>query len=245
MKIVGHRGAAGRAPENTLASFRRAWELGADMAELDVRLTADGHVVALHDATLDRTTTGSGPLSARTLAEAQALDAGVRFAAEFVGERVPTLAEVLQSGGGDGSDGTRWLIELKSGDDPAGLVERALAAIRAAGAETAVRLISFDEAMLAEARRQAPAIPRGMIAGRNAAALLAAAARHECVSVHPAYALATPDFLAAARAAGYLINTWTINTTADLARVAALDIDEATTDDPELALDVLRAASED
>src|SRR5687767_7844700 len=97
MKIVGHRGAAGLAPENTLASFRRAWELGADIVELDVHLTTDGQVIALHDATLDRTTSGTGPVAVLTLAEVQSLDAGSQFAPEFAGERVPTLAEVLGS----------------------------------------------------------------------------------------------------------------------------------------------------
>jgi glycerophosphoryl diester phosphodiesterase len=280
VKIVGHRGAAGRAPENTLASFRRAWELGAAMVEMDIRLTADGHAVLLHDATLDRTTSGSGPLAACTLAQVRALDAGSRFDPEFAGERVPTLAEALdlppqppspqgngespfevsplpsQGGGAGGvgrpadrtesrrtSQGTFWLIELKAGDDPARLVERAFAAIQQAGAEARVRLISFDEAMLAEARRQAPAIPRGMIAGRrDGAVLLAAAGRQECVAVHPAMALLTPDFLAAARAAGYLVNTWTINTPDDLARVAALGPDEITTDYPDLAVTALRQA---
>lgn len=236
MKIVGHRGAAGHAPENTRASFRRAWELGADMVEMDVRLTADGHVITLHDATLDRTTTGTGPLSARTLAEVRTLDAGGPFAPEFAGERAPTLAEALHE---RVSAGRLWLIELKAGDPAERLVAATLAAIREVGAETAVRLISFDEAMLAEACRQAPSIPRGIIAGRGPDALLAAAARHACFAVHAAAPLLTPKFLTAARAAGLTINTWTINTPADLARIVTLDVDEITTDYPDRALAAL------
>src|SRR5262249_57618291 len=95
--VAAHRGAAGRAPENTRASFQLAWELGADMVELDVRLTADGHPVTLHDATLDRTTDGAGPVAARTLAEIRTLDAGTRFGTAFAGERVPTLREALET----------------------------------------------------------------------------------------------------------------------------------------------------
>jgi glycerophosphoryl diester phosphodiesterase len=232
--------------------------MGAGLVEMDVRLTADGHAVLLHDATLDRTTSGSGPLNVHTLAEVRALDAGAWFAPEFAGERVPTLAEALTQGsppdppimggartppiiGGSGGP-SLWLIELKAGDDPALLVERALAAIDEAGAAASVRLISFDEAMLAEARRRAPAIPRGMIAGRDAATLLAAAARQECVAIHPAHGLLTADLLAAARAAGYLVNTWTINTPEDLTNIAALGPDEITTDFPDLAVTTLRPA---
>jgi glycerophosphoryl diester phosphodiesterase len=101
--LVAHRGGAALAPENTLVAFRSAvTEWRADMLELDVRLTRDGHVVVIHDATLDRTTDGSGPVADRRLDEIQALDAGYRFRdpegrAPFEGRgaRVPTLAEVL------------------------------------------------------------------------------------------------------------------------------------------------------
>jgi glycerophosphoryl diester phosphodiesterase len=261
IRVVGHRGAAGRAPENTLAGFRRAWELRADMVELDVHLTADGHAICLHDATLDRTTSGSGRVSEHTLATIQALDAGAWFAPEFAGERVPTLVEVLAGGqtvesplsaSGRGraparleardlsasareGGGVRWLVELKRGDaETERLVAAALAAIEEASAAESVRLISFDEAMLAEARRLAPAIPRGVISGRDAAFLLQAAERQECASVHPAAALVTADFVAAAHAHGWLVNAWTINDAPTAARVAALGVDEITSDYPDL-----------
>jgi glycerophosphoryl diester phosphodiesterase len=260
IRIAGHRGAAGHAPENTRASFRLAWELGADMVELDVRLTADGHPVALHDATLDRTTDGDGPVAARTLTEIRTLDAGARFGPAFAGERLPTLAEALgidpspnpspkrrgelepRSGGAAGNAGsTRWLIELKQGGaPPERLVEQALAAIEAAGAARTVRLISFDEALLAEALRQAPAIPRGIISGSDPAFLLAAAERLVCVAIHPAGTILTPELVAAAHAAGWLVNTWTINT-ADMVRDAArLGVDEVTSDFPDVAIAALR-----
>ncbi len=100
--IIGHRGASGLAPENTMASFDLARSMGADAFELDVRLTADGVPVVLHDATLDRTTDGTGPVATRTWAELQQFDAGARFTMDGVsgpfrgqGIRIPTLAEVL------------------------------------------------------------------------------------------------------------------------------------------------------
>lgn len=102
--LVAHRGGAGLAPENTLAAFRSAIDdWGADMLELDVHLTADGHVVVIHDPTVDRTTDGSGPVAGHTLEELQALDAGYRFldragSPSFRGRGVmiPTLEEVLE-----------------------------------------------------------------------------------------------------------------------------------------------------
>ena len=94
-RVIGHRGAAARAPENTLAGLRGAKQLGCEAVEFDVRLTADGGLVLCHDATLDRTTTGHGRVSARSLAEVRDYDAGVRFNPAFAGERVPTLNEAL------------------------------------------------------------------------------------------------------------------------------------------------------
>src|SRR3970040_2158507 len=95
--ILGHRGASAYAPENTLAAFRRALELGADGFELDVTLSADGVPVVIHDDTVDRTTDGSGPVANLTLAQLKQLPAGfrARFGTEFAGERIPTLEEVV------------------------------------------------------------------------------------------------------------------------------------------------------
>jgi len=93
--IVGHRGAMGYCPENTMVSFERALELGADWIELDVHLTKDGELAVIHDETLDRTTNGSGFVKDYTLAEVQAFDAGTPFGAEFAGQHVPSLDEVL------------------------------------------------------------------------------------------------------------------------------------------------------
>lgn len=86
---IGHRGAAGLEPENTLRSFRRAAAEGADAVELDLRLTRDKHLVVMHDATVNRTTNGSGSVAQMTLNDLKQLDAGV-------GERVPTFEQVLE-----------------------------------------------------------------------------------------------------------------------------------------------------
>jgi len=94
-KVIAHRGASGHAPENTMSAFRKAVEMDVDMIELDVHLSKDGEVIVFHDATLDRTTNGSGLVKDYSLAELKKLEAGSWFSAEYEGEPIPTLSEVL------------------------------------------------------------------------------------------------------------------------------------------------------
>ncbi len=107
-----HRGAPSTHPENTLPSFLEAVRLGADMIEFDVRVTADGELVVIHDATVDRTTDGTGAIAELTLAEIKKFDAGLWRAEEFAGTRVPRFCEVLEVFPGD----VLLNIELKSGE---------------------------------------------------------------------------------------------------------------------------------
>jgi glycerophosphoryl diester phosphodiesterase len=95
MQAIAHRGASGYAPENTRAAFDRALALGSDAVETDVQLTADGELVIFHDGTVERTSDGRGPLADYTLAELRRLDLGGWFAPEFAGQRVLTVAEML------------------------------------------------------------------------------------------------------------------------------------------------------
>ena len=94
--VIAHRGASSYAPENTLAAFDLALHMGCRHLELDVDFTRDGHIVVIHDETVDRTTNGTGPVGSHTLAELRALDAGSWFGPQFAGERIPMFAEVLE-----------------------------------------------------------------------------------------------------------------------------------------------------
>lgn len=119
-RVIGHRGAMGHAPENTIASIRRAAALGAAWVEVDVRLTADKRLVLMHDAALERTTDGEGLVQEAALAEIAALDAGAWYAPEFAGERVPALEEFIDT---CRELGLRANIEIKPGrgdDDDVG-----------------------------------------------------------------------------------------------------------------------------
>lgn len=118
IRVIGHRGAAAFAPENTLPSFEHAIEVGADAVELDVQCSADGHVVVIHDPTLERTTDGTGSVENRTLAELRAFDAGYRFTTNEgatypyrgQGVRISTLDEVVEAVGD-----LPVVVEIKSG----------------------------------------------------------------------------------------------------------------------------------
>lgn len=110
VELVGHRGLSPGFPENTLAAFRSSIALGVDVIELDLRGTADGEVVILHDETLDRTTDGTGPVTALTLAEIKTLDAGSYVDPAFNAERIPTYGEVLELARGTG---VKLLLDIK------------------------------------------------------------------------------------------------------------------------------------
>ncbi len=126
-EVIGHKGSCADRPENTLASIRRAAEVGAHAAEVDVRTTKDGFLVCLHDDTLDRTTEQKGKVSEFTLAEIKKLDAGSKFDKKFAGERVPTLQEVLTAAKGK----VGVMLDLKEPDEA--YVKKIVAEVREYG----------------------------------------------------------------------------------------------------------------
>ncbi|MCS7313960.1 MAG: glycerophosphodiester phosphodiesterase family protein [Bryobacterales bacterium] len=149
--VVAHRGASRYAPENTLAAFRKAIELGADLIEFDVRETKDGHLVIMHDDTVDRTTDGEGRVSDLTLEQIKKLDAGSWFGPQFKGERVPTLEEAL---------GTIKGGAMPDVDFKAGTPEKLVAAVARHGLLGKVTLYCGDWGLL---RRTLAVSPRFLI----------------------------------------------------------------------------------
>jgi len=140
--IIAHRGASGSAPENTLASFKKAMEMGTDAVELDVHLSSDGELIVIHDNTLDRTTTLKGNIKEHTLKEIKTADAGSWFGAEWKGEPVPTLDEVLNTVNGK----VKVVIEIKDGSDVyPGIEQKTIETIKRRGAEDWCILQSFSD----------------------------------------------------------------------------------------------------
>ncbi len=149
-KVIAHRGASGKAPENTLAAMKLAGELGADMIETDIRTTEDGELIVMHDAEVDRTTDGSGPVSGMTLEQLRTLDAGSWFGPEFREEKVPTLEEALKEAKEAGCD---LCIEIKEAD-PLRAIEKS----REAGYADRIYLFDFDHPRLYRAKEAEPGI---------------------------------------------------------------------------------------
>jgi glycerophosphoryl diester phosphodiesterase len=160
-RVIGHRGAAAHAPENTLAGFRAARALGALWVEFDVQATRDDRAILLHDARLERTTDGRGIAADRSAGEIAGLDAGAWFAKSFRGEKVPTLEAALAL---LDEMGLGAVIEVKAapGDGPR-TMRAALAVLRQCAPSEARILSSFDEAALGIAAAEAPAVPRALI----------------------------------------------------------------------------------
>ena len=221
--VIAHRGDSAHRPENTLVSFAGALEVGATVVELDVHLTADGHVVVLHDPTLDRTTTGRGDVRRMTLAEVRAVSAGYpeRFGAAYAGERVPTLAEVLALL----RERARVLVEIKTesvSEDAAGGVEaRVVEEVRRAGMAERVALISFDHRAIVRLRSLAPEMARGRLFARTSAdAVLEAAREAGCDLVMPHKSQLGEALVERVRAAGLKLATWVVDEPDELRRLA-------------------------
>ena len=158
-KIVAHRGASHDAPENTLAAFKLAWQQEADGVEGDFYLTRDGQVVCIHDKTTGRTAGEDLVVAEATLAELQALDVGQWKGAEFAGEKIPTLRQVIATV----PEGKWLIIELKTGPEIVEPVQQVLADTRFPGEQ--VCIISFNEQTIAEAKRQMPHIKAHWLTG--------------------------------------------------------------------------------
>lgn len=242
MQLIGHRGARYEAPENTLAGFRHAIGLGLTAVEFDVRMTRDGELVVIHDATVDRTTDGTGEVASFSLAELQALDARAAFPdgpdwPEVC--RVPTLSEVL-----DVVDPLlTLLIEVKR-DDPARLepiAEGIVAEIRDRRLEDRVAITSFDLVALEIVQRLAPDLRIGLIGDWDTRAFIDDALRLGAFQGDARHATSSPEIVVAAQAAGLRMIGWPCNTAADLEKLTAWDLDAVTSDNPALILSLLDA----
>jgi glycerophosphoryl diester phosphodiesterase len=240
--VIAHRGDSARRPENTRAAFTLAVEAGARLVELDVRLSSDGQVVVIHDATVDRTTDGSGEVAAMSLAEIRALSAGVRFDEEFRQERVPTLEETLALLKG----WARVLIEIKSeslgGAARADLVKATATVVERSGTQSEVVFISFDAAALALSRQRLPSVPRGLLVYRDDASdAVHAAADLGCELLLPEKSLVNPSWVAMASSVGLGLATWVVDSLEEYEDAAQLGLMGVGTNNPSLLLEHLRS----
>ncbi|BCM71906.1 MULTISPECIES: glycerophosphodiester phosphodiesterase [Streptomyces] len=214
---IGHRGVMGVEPENTLRSFVAAQRAGLDLIELDLHLSKDGALVVMHDAEVDRTTDGSGPIADKTLAELRALDAGR-------GERVPVFEEVLEA--------VQTPLQAEIKDVAAA---RALAEVMRARDLTArVEVSSFHDEAVAEIARLVPGVRTALVASRYGTDVVDRAVAVGAATVCLNIRRLTLEIVEHARASGLRIIGWVVNTQDQLRLVRALELDGATTDYPEI-----------
>jgi glycerophosphoryl diester phosphodiesterase len=238
---IGHRGAAGEAPENTLASFELAWRQGVDGIEFDVQLSSDGVPVVIHDARLTRTTSGSGWVWEHRSSVLRRLDAGswfnrrhrLRARERYAGARIPLLAEVLQ-----------WvkarqslaIVEIK--DYRPGAAAKTLKEIEGAGLWHLVRVVSFDLPSLQQARELSERARLGLdFSGRLLPIRRALALSAEALLPH--WAIASRGLIRRAHRAGLQVIPWTVNYPLHMRRKILDGVDGLITNYPARLTEVL------
>lgn len=241
---LAHRGASSLAPENTLEAFRMAVGAGAGGLELDVHLTRDGYVVVIHDATVDRTTSGTGAVAEMTLDELRGLDAGHgQYGDRSL--RVPTLAEVLQE-----FPGVPINIDIKKAHP--GVEEAVLGVLRDAGAEGRILVASTPHGIISRFRKLSGGRVSTGASKWEIAVFYILSRLHLERLIRPAYdalqvplrhrgiPLVTRRFVEAAHARGVRVDVWTINQAGEMRRLLDLGADVIMTDRPETLAGVLR-----
>jgi glycerophosphoryl diester phosphodiesterase len=248
VQVIAHRGGAALRPEATLAAFAHAARLGADILEMDVRATADGAIVVLHDATVERTTDGRGAVAELSLEALQRLDAGYRwtddggrsFPYRGKGFRVPTLAQVYAQ-----HPRLRMVVEMKVRTPE--FAQALCRLTRASGMGERVLVASFDHATLRAFRQACPEVATSMSTREVQAFLALARLRLAALASPDAVAVQVPErlgdlevlnatLLAAARSRNLRVHAWTINEEADLRRLIDLGVDGIMTDRPDRLL---------
>ena len=240
---IAHRGASAKAPQNTLVAFRKALEMGADGIELDVRLSADGVPVVIHDATVDATTNGRGRVDRMTLDQLKQLDAGSSFSPAFAGERIPALNEVLETVG----QSMLLNLELKGIQLSSRALEEAVAGLVERHAlEGNVLISSFNPLALRRVQRIAPHIPTALLYSRPAWPALRLAdliLARPTTAVHPHYKVADEQHIRWARANHVRVHVWTVDDPVEMRRLIGWGVDGIITNEPETLRRLLETTS--
>ncbi len=229
MLIIAHRGASGHAPENTLAAFRKAVAQGATFIETDLQLSRDVRLVAIHDATVNRTINGQGSVQDMTLADLRRLDAGSWFGSEFTGERIPTLEEILEF---SKRNDVVFYLEIKPGGSRGG--EHALVgALRESGEIPRVVVISFDSEIVLNLRKIEPTLMTGLLYDGQIENPLEKAVEIGARQVAVRGDLVTPALIDEARKKDLQVVCWTVNHPAHMRMLMAAGVDGIMSDYPD------------
>lgn len=228
---IAHRGSSGSYPENTRLAFEKAIEAGADMIEMDCRLSKDGHVVVIHDDRLDRTARAKGFVKGKTLRQLKKLDVGAWLKKSFKGERIQTLEEILEIVSGK----VEINLEIKSVlHGPLGIELKVLFIVSHFDYLERTIFSSFDYQSLRRLRELAPDVRIGVLYGAGIKDNPFQAAREmNAYSLHIQKEFATPHFLEEARELGLKSFVWTVNEAKEMEKFLSLGVDGIISDFPE------------
>ncbi|HVJ47948.1 glycerophosphodiester phosphodiesterase [Desulfitobacterium sp.] len=228
MKILGHRGAAGTAPENTLFSFAKGLAYGVDGFEFDVQLSRDGAVVICHDERVDRTSDGVGWVKDFTLKELKALNFGVRFGIQA---ELPTFEELLEL-----LKGKPLLlnVEIKTGlFDYPGIVDKVIQLLSTYQVLPQSIVSSFEHKTVVEVIQHFPGVQTGLLYASGLINPWDYAQRLGANHLHPHFAFVTPDLVRQSHAQGIGVNTWTVDEPWAMERVVQAGVDVVISNFPE------------
>lgn len=230
LKVIAHRGASHQAPENTLASVELAWQQGADAVEVDVHLTRDRRIVAIHDPTTDRTAGTHLEVAATHSSRLRRLDVGRHKDPRFTGERIPYLEEVLRTV----PAGRQLFVEIKCGPE---ILPPLADTVTRSGKRSQIVLIGFDLDTMRAAKKIMPDVPacwlcdkRILTSYSRSLARQAQAGGVDGLDVH--WSGVTRRFIRAVKAAGLRLYIWTVDDPAQAARLKTLGADGITTNRP-------------
>jgi glycerophosphoryl diester phosphodiesterase len=242
--VCAHRGRSGVFPENTIAAFEAAIEVGADFMELDARRTADGEIVCVHDGTVDRTTDGMGEVAQMTLEEVSALDAGSWQGDEHAGERIPLLLEALEQ------IAPRLVIDIEI--KQRGIAEQVAEIVEAAGAVRRVTVVSFETEDLLAAKRAQPRLACGLITSGSeddspevAHELIETALDCGANFISCRHSNVTETLVRECHLMGLSLMAWTMDEPEDIRRMIDLRVDGLVSNYPERALEMLGEGGHD
>ncbi|MFA6450262.1 MAG: glycerophosphodiester phosphodiesterase family protein [bacterium] len=233
VRVIAHRGASGYAPENTMAAFKKAVEMGPDMIEFDVHRTIDGKIVVMHDDATLRTTGVKNSLATMTYDEVSKLDAGSSFSKDFAGEKVPTLSEVLEFAKGK----VQVNIEIKA----PGCEEETVRLINKLGLKETAIVSSFDHNIIKKIKELDPEIKTGALVGDIGSAKNIDSIIENCHpdAINPRYLNVSKSQVKAAHEKGLAVNVYTVNDAVTMQRLIKAGVDGIFSNYPDMLKEVV------
>ena len=246
--LVGHRGAMGHAPENTLSSFVLAQKMGAEFVECDVHLSKDKRCIVMHDEGVERTTNGLGLIRDLTVKQIRNLDAGSWFSRKFKGEKVLTLDELLLWTKKQSSlSGFQLGMAIEIKNEPVrylAIEENVIGSVVKAGMESRVILISFDHGVVKRAKAANRKIAAGILFDRPLNDPFQRARDVRADALFPRRHLVTRDLVQKAHKKGLAVATWTVNEVREMKKILACGVDAMATNYPDVLNKILESKSQ-